>query len=144
MPMIDFGASNGSTDAGNAIRPYVNELFEIFYQNNEINDYFSGIEKFHIVFLVSGKNKDFGSEGAENLQKVRGRPVLLVYYAIPQNSWDSVGEKEFRKYLSLCVQESFKQLVEKAKKGNHICNEEMLLEDFKAGIALFEAGSSST
>lgn len=138
MPLIDFGAKTGSTDAGRTIRPYLKELFQIFYEDNSNTDYFSGIEKFHIAFLVSGKNKDFGSEGTEGLKKVRGRPVIIVYFAIPQSRWKDAKESVFREYLANSVRECFLALCEKARKTGSILDEKNLQKDFETGMALFE------
>lgn len=140
MPMIDFGASNGSTDAGKAIRPYIRELFQIFYEGKSSTDYFSTIEKLHIVFLVSGKNKDFGSEGTEGLKKVRGRPVIVVYFAIPQSRWEGVREDVFRGYLANCIKDCFLELYERARKAECVLDEKKLKEDFETGLALFKKG----
>ena len=140
MPMIDFGAENGSTAAGNTIRPYVKKLFEIFYESQSSTDYFSDIEKFHIVFLVSGKNKDFGSEGIEGLKKVRGRPVIIVYFAIPQSRWDGAKESGFREYLANSVKDCFLALCDKASKSKSILDEARLQKDFETGMSQFENG----
>jgi hypothetical protein len=137
MSMIDFGASTGSSEAGNRIRPFVKELFEIFYEKKTDVTYFKTLEKLHIAFLVSGKNKDYEGEGPEGLQKVRGRNILIIYCAIPENRWQGVPDKEFRNYLSIAVDECFKILFSKARTMKEIVDEEHFISDFDEGIACF-------
>lgn len=139
--MIDFGASNGSTEAGNYVRPYIKELYISFFENIEKDKdvYFKELDNFHIVFLVSGKHNDFKSEGPEGLKKVRGKKKIVIYYAIPQERWDGIDQASFRKYIGAAVSECFELLVKKAKSQSLIINESILYANFFDILKTFES-----
>ena len=137
MKLIQFSSQNGSTKGGDTIWPYQQKLNEIFF--NEENNFkiFNSYEFLSIVFRVSGKNKDFGSEGPEYLKKSKGRNVLTIDLSIPELRWLNISKKEFGLYLNNAIQECITLLEEEANKQKEIIDKNILDEQFKAGINNF-------
>jgi hypothetical protein len=139
MKFIQFGSENGSTQAGNTIRPLQVKLNSLFYKSNEEGSYFKNFNFLSIVFRVSGKNKDFNFEGAERLQKSSGRKALTIDYSIPEYRWKQASPKEFGTYVGEGVKSCFAQLRNELIKLDDV---ERLLEidnRFKIGMENFGA-----
>jgi hypothetical protein len=100
MKLIQFSSQNGSTQAGNLMRPFQLKLNELFFSEDGVDNQLCSISFLSIVFRVSGRNKDFGSEGAERLQKSRGRKVITIDLVIPQACWEHHNLNDFGVYLS--------------------------------------------
>jgi hypothetical protein len=136
MALIKFSSQNGSTEAGNTIRPLQKELNEIF---NDLTPkyYCCDLDYFSIVFRVSGKNRDFNYEGAELLKKVRNKNVYTIDYSIPEARWAESDEREFKSYVSKGVFECFGLLLEKVMVDRMLIEKDSILFDFEKKMSTF-------
>ena len=137
MYMIEFSGQSGGSQAGKATRPYHILLNKIFYQKQDESDYFKTLLFLSIVFRVSGKHRDFGSEGAEFLQKSDGRNVYTIDLAIPQERWQNKTDAELRSYIAEGVRSCFDLLKQKAIEVGEVINEDKLERDFEYGMTQF-------
>lgn len=137
MYMMQIGGHSGSNQAGKIIRPYHVLLNKIFYQKQDESDYFKTLLFLSIVFRVSGKHRNFGSEGAEFLQKSDGRNVYTIDLAIPQERWQNKTDAELRSYIAKGVRSCFDLLKQKAIEVGEVINEDKLERDFEYGMTQF-------
>ena len=137
MYMIQFGAQCGSTQADKAIGSYHILLNKIFYQKQDGSDYFKTLLFLSIVFRVSGKHQDFGSEGAEFLQKSASRNVYTIDFAIPQERWQNKTDVELRSYIAEGVRSCFDLLKQKVLELDEVNNIDKLERDFEHGMTQF-------
>ena len=137
MKLIQFGAQNGCSKAGNTIRPYQIKLNEIFF-NPESESGLKTLDGMSIVFRVSGKNQDFGSEGAEYLEKSKGRKFITIDFAIPQSRWQDMAQIEFAHYLVKGIEECFSLLINFAVNMNEIEDKDVIKKEFYDGMELFK------
>lgn len=137
MYMIEFSAQCGSTQAGKAIGAYHVLLNKIFYQKQDNSDYFKTVVFLSIIFRVSGKHQDFGSEGPEYLKKVRNQNIYTIDLAIPETSWQNKTDEEMRAYIAEGVRTCFNMLKEKVKTLDEVIDEDKLDHDFEYGMGQF-------
>ena len=137
MYMIQFGAQCGSTQAGKAIAHYHVLLNRIFYQKQDSSDYFKTLLFLSIVLRVSGKHRDFGSEGAEFLQKSDSRNVYTIDFAIPEERWQNKTDAQLRTYIAEGVRTCYQMLKEKVMTLDEVIDEDKLDQDFEYGMEQF-------
>ena len=134
--MIQFSAQSRSTQADKAIACYHVLLNRIFYQKQDSSDYCKTHEYFAIIFRVSGKHQDFGSEGAELLEKVRGENVYTIDLAIPEERWQNKIDEQLRVYIAEGVRACYQMLKEKVMTLDEVIDEDRLDQDFEYGMPL--------
>ncbi len=83
---------------------------EIFFIEDESKKLSKKINYFSIVFRVGGKNKDFLTEGAENVKKSKRKCVVAIDFAIPQEKWVELNFIEFGYYLCNEIEDCHVQL----------------------------------
>lgn len=137
MAMIQFCAQYGGGNSKKIMDAYHKTLNVIYFKNDVFIEYFKNLEYFSIIFRVSGKIRDFKSEGPEFLKKVRGKKIYTIDLTIPQSRWDGIDEKELRLYVARGVRSCFELLVEKSDKDKELINKSKLLLDFEKGIEEF-------
>ena len=137
MRLIQFGSENGSTQAGKAIFPLQKKLNSIFFESDEERSLFNDFDFLSIVFRVSGKNKNFGFEGAERLKKSRGRRTLTIDLSIPENRWKESESMEFGMYIAEGVKVCFEKLKDELTRLQDVENLVEINNRFQNGIEEF-------
>ncbi|WP_230659106.1 hypothetical protein [Psychrobacter sp. I-STPA10] len=135
--MIEFSGQSGGSKAGKATRPYHVLLNQIFYQKQDSSDYFKTLLFLSIVLRVSGKHRDFGSEGAEFLQKSDSRNVYTIDFAIPEERWQNKTDEQLRTYIAEGVRVYYQLLKEKVMTLDEVIDEDKLDHDFEYGMEQF-------
>lgn len=139
MTKFNVTGAMGSSEADKAVGFLLSELYEIFDQPICEPKKFMKIDALYVVFLVSGRHKNYKSEGPENLKKIRGKNELIVYYAIPEERWDGIPVESLRTYMSEAIFECSKLLLEKAKKMKEIDSFDDVLTTIAIILSKFRA-----
>ncbi|MCP4297488.1 MAG: hypothetical protein GY786_17965 [Proteobacteria bacterium] len=137
MSMIQFSAQMGCSNSDKVIGPYHLLLNEIFYKDEKKIGYFKELDYLSIIFRVSGKVRDFDSEGPEFLKKVRGKSIYTIDFTISQENWQDKNDNELRKYINKGVETCFQLLKDKVHGKGEILDEEKLNNDFNEGMKIF-------
>lgn len=134
MPIFRVGSEVGGREAGDALDFAQTALNNVFFFDPKSGSYFKTLGFFILALRVSGRTKDFGSEGPENLIKVRGKDCYAIDLVVPEVRWKSVPFDQLREYVVDGVRQCFELCVEKAKKSGEMLNEDKLRSDFEAGV----------
>ena len=137
MRLIQFSSQNGSSPAGNSIRPFQIELNSIFYNGEENSDLLGKYDFLSVVFRVDGKNQTFGKEGPEQPGKSKGRNTLTIDYVISESVWQSMPPNLFGRYVSKAVHDCFEKLIEHLQETNETKDTKELQKIFFSGMVNF-------
>ena len=136
--MIVISAQHGdprSTDTIWPLHRQLNKLFEEFVQDTHCES----VDKFGIVFRVSGKVRDFGGEGPERLKRLRKDKEVTIDFVIPEERWRGVPEDEVRSYVASQVRVAFGQLIERVEEDKEPIDSGAVLGSFEKAMEQFES-----
>lgn len=134
MRIFRVGSETGGSEASDALSFAHKALNNVFFFNPLLGPYFKNIDFFVLALRVSGRTKDFKSEGPEFLKKPRGKRFYTIDLTIPEKKWKGVSFDELRRYILSGVSECFELCLDKARKDGNLIDEENLRLDFEAGI----------
>lgn len=134
MPILRVGMETGGKEAGDAMAFIHKALNNEFFYDRNLNGYFNGIDFFIMALRVSGRFKDFISEGPDSLGKSRGQPYIGIDYVIPEQAWRNVSFEKKRAYMVEVMTTAFDMLVKKANKLGVLKDETKLRADIKRGL----------
>lgn len=83
MPIFRIGSENGGREAGEAVGPLHKALNNTLFFKAGLGPYFKTLDFFILALRVSGRTKDFRSEGPDNLKKERGKKYGPVANNLP-------------------------------------------------------------
>lgn len=116
-----------------SIQKKLNELFE----KNISGTYFKTIVKFSIVFLVSGKVRDFGSKEAQKMKHLKKDGEITIDLVFPQNSWYGVEQNKIKQHVSNEVKKCLDLMVKKVQEIEQIEDAQRFKDDVKRVILEF-------
>jgi len=134
MRVFRVGSETGGSEAGEALAFAHTALNNVFFFDPSLGSYFKDLDFFVLALRVSGRTKDFKSEGPGLLKKSRGHRFYTIDLVIPESKWKGASFNDLRQYVIDGVTECFDLCLEKAQRDGCIVNEEKLRSDFEAGI----------
>lgn len=134
MPILRVGMESGGKEAGDAMNFIHRSLNNEFFYNRDLHGYFDGIDFFILALRVSGKHKDFISEGPDSLGKSRNKPYIGIDYVIPEHAWRDVSFERKRAYMVEGMRTAFDMLIKKGSKLNVIKDETKLRAAIDRGL----------
>lgn len=134
MPIFRMGSEVGGKEAGNALRFISTAINNVFFFNDNAANYFNNIKFFVIALRVSGKTKDFRSEGPECFQKPINKEFYTIDLTVPENKWKGVSFDELKNYLLAGIVQCFDICVYEARKSGELKNESELRANFDSGL----------
>lgn len=139
--MIRVGSQTGGREATKATDFIHHALNNVFFFNSNLNGYFVDVDFFVLALRISGASKDFGSEGPENLKKVRGKKYYTIDLVVPEECWKNKDFNLLKQYFLDGVSACFELLVAKSKKDGLLVDEKKLRFDFEEGLNEIVAAS---
>lgn len=137
--MIDFGLQAGGNQSSEAILKLWNEFLEVFYDDESLSGYFSGLDGFQIVFRVSEGDCDFKHDGPDKLRQLIKNRLLTIDLVIPENRWLGQPNDIFSAYVIDGVESCFKLLFEEALRLEVLVEPDKLRSDFYQGLNTIRA-----
>ena len=103
-----------------------------------VNGYFKTIILFSIVFRVSGKVRDFGSEGPELMKYIKKYSELTIDLTFTEKSWKGVEHNVLKSHVVNGVQNCLHMMVDKSDALNEITDIDSFKRDVSKAISEFK------
>lgn len=133
---IQISGDYGEPRADDLFWPLQKKLNDCF--NKQMTGvYFNALVMLSIVFRVSGKVLDFGSEGPEKLKHIKKDSELTIDLVLPQTFWRGVDQRKLKSNIAVSLQVCINLMLDKAKQLNEIKNLEGFRRDLEKAISEF-------
>ncbi|MDP2571930.1 hypothetical protein Q8W40_07055 [Vibrio penaeicida] len=113
--MIQVSGQYGDPKADSLFWPIQKTLNDNFKQHID-GEYFETINMFSIVFRVSGKVRDFGSEGPERIKHNKKDSEVTIDLVFPESFWKNIDKKELEDKVIKQVRQCIVLILEKSEK----------------------------
>ncbi len=124
--MIQISGDYGDTKADDIFWPLQKKLNDSF-SKYIVDVYFNTLVMFAIVFRVSGKALDFGSEGPERMKYVKKDSKITIDLVFPESSWRRIDSETVKNHVAAELRKTIRIMLEKADKLGEVQN----LEEFE-------------
>ncbi|KZN64206.1 hypothetical protein [Pseudoalteromonas luteoviolacea] len=136
---IQISGDYGEPKADDLFWPLQKKLNDCF-KKHMTGVYFNALVMLSIVFRVSGKVLDFGSEGPEKLKHIKKDSELTIDLVFPQTFWRGIDKKELKSSVAGSLLECMDVMLDKAKELNEVQDVEGFTRDVERAIAEFKEG----
>lgn len=134
--MIQISGDYGDPRADGLFWPLQKRFNDCF--GKHINGvYFSSLAMFSIVFRVSGKVHDFGSEGPERMKYIKKNSEIRIDLVFSEANWRGVDKDILKPDVAEKVQECLRLMLDKAKSLDEINDANGFNSDVKKAISEF-------
>ncbi len=134
--MIQIGGQYGDPRADDLFWPLQKKLNECF-DKYLIGVYFNTLMMFSVVFRVSGKVRDFGSEGPERMKFIKKDYEITIDLVFTEASWRGVDKGILKQSVANGIQECLSMMLDKAAALNEINNLDAFNTDVEKAISEF-------
>jgi len=136
---VQISGDYGEPKADDLFWPLQKKLNDCF-KKHMTGVYFNALVMLSIVFRVSGKVLDFGSEGPEKLKYIKKSSELTIDLVFPQTFWRGIDRKELKSNVAGSLQGCINVMLDKAIELNEVKDLEGLTRDIERAIAEFNEG----
>lgn len=134
--MIQISGDYGDPRADGLFWPLQKRLNDCFRKHlNGV--YFSALAKLSIVFRVSGKVHDFGSEGPERMKHLKKDSEITIDLVFPESFWRGVDKNDLNVGVANGVRECLSLMLEKAQAIREVEDSEWFKNDVEKAISEF-------
>lgn len=134
--MIQISGQYGDPRADDLFWPLQKALNDGFKKHIS-GAYFKAIVMFSIVFRVSGKVRNFGSEGPERMKHIKKDCEITIDLAFPENFWRGVDKNDLKVSVADGVRECLRLMLEKAQAIGEVEDAEGFKKDVDKAISEF-------
>lgn len=134
--MIQISGQYGDPRADDLFWPLQKALNDSF-KKHILGAYFKTIVMFSIVFRVSGKVRDFGSEGPERMKHIKKDSEITIDLAFPESFWRGVDKNDLKVGVADGVRECLSLMLEKAQAIGEVEDAEGFKKDVEKAISEF-------
>ena len=134
--MIQISGDYGDPQADDTFWPIQKSLNDSF-NKHILSEYFKTIVMFSIVFRVSGKVHDFGSEGPELMKHIKKDFEITMDLAFPESCWRGVDKRELKVGVADGVRKCLGLMLEKAREIGEVEDSEGFKNDVEITISEF-------
>lgn len=134
--MIQISGQYGDSSADNLFWP-IQKMLNDCFRKSIIGRYFKAIVMFSIVFRVSGKVRDFGSEGPERMKYIKKDAEITIDLVFPESFWRGVDKNDLKVNVADAVKESLFLMIEKAEAIGEVEDVETFRCDVEKAIIAF-------
>lgn len=112
--LIQISGQYGAPQADDLFWPLQKRLNDCF-KKNMTGPYFIEIKNFSIVFRVSGKVRNFGSEGPEKMKHMKNDGEITIDLVFPESSWRGVNVSAIKLTVLEGVQTCLELMLDKVE-----------------------------
>ncbi|WP_052702417.1 hypothetical protein [Marinomonas sp. S3726] len=112
--MIQVSGQYGDPRADDLFWP-IQKMLNDFFKEDILGAYFKTIVMFSIVFRVSGKVRDFGSEGPERMKYLKKDAEITIDLVFPEHSWRGEAQNDLKQCVANGVRECLSLMLTKAQ-----------------------------
>lgn len=134
--IIQISGQYGDPKADDLFWPIQKKLNDCF-KKHLIGVYFNALAMFSIVFRVSGKVRDFGSEGPERMKHIKKDAEITIDMVFPESFWRGVDKGLLNAGVAEVVRECLRLMLEKAEAAGEIKDAESFKSDVEKAILEF-------
>lgn len=135
--MIQISAQYGDPKADRVFWPLqksLNDKFSEFLTHK----YFKSIEKLSIIFRVSGKVRDFKSQGPEIPKFIKKELELTIDLVFSEPQWKALENNVVKATVIDGVKDCVKLLVDKSEQLGELIDRETLMNDIEKALVDFK------
>jgi hypothetical protein len=134
--MIQISGQYGDPRADDLFWPLQKTLNDSF-KKHMLGAYFQAIVMFSIVFRVSGKVRDFGSEGPERMKYLKKDSEITIDLAFSESFWSGVEKNDLKLRVADGVRECLSLMLEKAQALGEVGDVKGFNSDVEKAISEF-------
>lgn len=134
--MIQISGQYGDPRADDLFWP-IQKMLNDCFKKSIVGAYFKAIVMFSIVFRVSGKVRDFGSEGPERMKHIKKDSEITIDLVFPESFWRGVDKNDLKVSVANAVRESLFLMLEKAEAIGEVEDAEAFKSDVEKAISEF-------
>lgn len=135
---IQISGQYGDPKADDLFWPLQKNLNDCF-NKHLVQVYFNTLVMFSIVFRVSGKIRDFGSEGPERMKYIKKESELTVDLVFTEASWRGADKSVFEAHVVDGVRECLRMMLDKSDSLNELTDINSFKIDVEKAISEFMA-----
>lgn len=134
--MIQISGQYGDPRADDLFWPIQKTLNDCF-KKSIVGAYFKALVMFSIVFRVSGKVRDFGSEGPERMKHIKKDAEITIDLVFPESFWRGVDKYDFKVSVADGVRKCIFLMLEKAEAIGEVEDVKAFKSDLEKAISEF-------
>ena len=134
--LIQISGQYGDPKADNLFWPLQKRLNDCF-KKNIAGPYFIETKVFSIIFRVSGKVRDFGSEGPEKMKHLKKDSEITIDLVFPESSWRGADIPTIKVTVLEGVQTCLELILEKAEKLGDVIDMALFKNDVQKSLTEF-------
>jgi hypothetical protein len=133
---IQISGHYGDPKADNLFWPIQKSLNDCFTKHI-IGVYFNALSLFSIVLRVSGKVRDFGSDGPGRMKHLKKNSEITIDMVFAENFWNGTDSENLKAGVAEGIRECIRLMIERAEVIGEIKDVECFKSDVRKAILEF-------
>ncbi len=129
QPTVTLGVQSGGARAGERMEPHFYPLRKLLQAHCQ-GPYSPDIDEFSLILRIDGDIDRWEQEGCDRMRRNKKERYITIDIYVPRQRWDGVNGLEIRQYLTACVEEAFRRMLDKLQRDKTTVDGTALLDDF--------------